>query len=283
MKSLTNKPITLRPFKPSHIRPRPVEFQFDPTIPKLWFCGSSITTHLLNGTNLFLPAFEGYMVRAMQSQIPYLQDAPLRSQLGGLLGQELHHSQAHQQYLEVLRQQGYRFEAYLGGITYFFNCVMPRLGMGFQLATIAGFEHMTASLAEISLHHNILEQMHPTMQALWEWHAAEELEHKEVAFDLFQARGGAYWQRVMGGVLGVFVVIGLMMAGMLLLAAQDAKFLSFKTLSDLNQLLFTKYRLILRSLQRIIPYFHPRFHPSQVDTHSFGEKAIARLTRAEGR
>jgi predicted metal-dependent hydrolase len=271
MKSLINKQLILRPFNPSHIRPRPVQFQFDSTIPKLWFCDSSITTHLLNGTNLFLPAFEAYMVGTMQSQISYLQDAALRSKLGGLLGQELHHSHAHQQYLEVLRQQGYRFEVYLSGVTYFFNRVMPRLGMGFQLATIAGFEHMTASLAEISLHHNMLEQAHPTMQALWEWHAAEELEHKEVAFDLFQSTGGTYWQRLVGGTFGVAVVIGLMTAGMLLLAAQDAGFLSFKTLSDLNRLLFTKYRLFPRSLQRIIPFFHPNFHPSQRDTHSYGE------------
>jgi predicted metal-dependent hydrolase len=115
-------------------------------------------------------------------------------------------------------------------------------------------------------------QAHPAMKTLWEWHAAEELEHKNIAFDLFKAIDGSYSRRVLGGVLGIAIVVSFMTTGMLLLAAQDSGFFSFKTLSDLNKLLLTEYRLIPRTLRHIIPYFQPNFHPSQRDDRHYGEQ-----------
>ncbi|MBD1856414.1 metal-dependent hydrolase [Leptolyngbya sp. FACHB-1624] len=41
-------------------------------------------------------------------------------------------------------------------------------------------------ISEVSLHHKILAEADPRMKALWEWHAAKELEYKSVAFELFQ-------------------------------------------------------------------------------------------------
>lgn len=269
---MNTPPLSLQPFNPKQISPRQVAFQLDDQIPRLWFRDSSIMTHLLNGTNLFLPAFEAYMVRTIQTQLRHLPDSALQSQTRGLIGQEVNHSQAHQQYNAVLRQQNYRFDPYLKMVDGLFERLMPRLGLPLQLAAIAGFEHLTASLSEVTLHHNILATAHPTMKALWEWHAAEELEHKAIAFDLFQAVAGSYWRRVLGGVLGIAIVVSLMTTGMFLLAAQDARFFSYKTLVDLNQLLFTEYRLIPRTLRHIVPYFHPNFHPAQRDDHDYGEQ-----------
>ena len=37
----------------------------------------------------------------------------------------------------------------------------------------------------------LLEGAHPAMVALWKWHAAEENEHKNVAFDVYKAAGGS--------------------------------------------------------------------------------------------
>jgi predicted metal-dependent hydrolase len=45
------------------------------------------------------------------------------------------------------------------------------------------------------------------VRALWTWHALEELDHKAVAFDVYQAAGGDYQRRV---VIMAFVTLGLM-------------------------------------------------------------------------
>ena len=39
--------------------------------------------------------------------------------------------------------------------------------------------------------------MDPQMLDFWRWHAAEELEHKSVAFDLFHRVGGGYLTRML--------------------------------------------------------------------------------------
>ena len=269
---MTINPTLLKPFNPQQITPRRIAFQFSSQIPRLWLRNSSIMTHLLNGMNLALPAFEAYMVHTVQGQLRHLHDPALRSQAKGLIGQEYNHSQAHQQYNEILRYQNYHFETYLAVVNWFLERLLPRLGVHLQLATIAGFEHLTTSLSEIVLHHSLMAQAHPVMKNLWEWHAAEELEHKNVAFDLFGAIEGSYWRRVLGGVLGIAIVVTFMTTGMLLLAAQDPGFLSFKTLSDLNKLLLTEYQLIPRTVQHIVPYFQPEFHPSQRDDRHYGEQ-----------
>ena len=146
------------------IHPRRVTFQFSTQIPRLWLRDSSILTHLPNGTNLFLSVFESYLVRTIQGQLRTLHDSELRSQVKGMLGQEINHSQAHQQYNEVLRQQGYQFETYLKCVQWFFDRLIPRLPLSLQLGIIAGFEHLTASISDVIFHHQLLAEADSTVQ-----------------------------------------------------------------------------------------------------------------------
>ena len=70
------------------------------------------------------------------------------------------------------------------------------LPASFQLAVTCALEHFTALMAHVLLSdERLLEGAHPTMAALWRWHAAEENEHKAVAFDVYKATGGSYFVR----------------------------------------------------------------------------------------
>ena len=56
-----------------------------------------------------------------------------------------------------------------------------------QLASTVCMEHITAILAEhVLTHPKILDAMHPAVRELIMWHAVEEIEHKAVAFDVYQ-------------------------------------------------------------------------------------------------
>lgn len=263
-----------RPFTPQQIRPRRVQFQFSQDIPKLWLQNSSVKTHFVNGINLFIGEFESFMVRTLRSHLPALQDSTFRQQMSGFIGQELSHSYVHSCYNQTLQEQGYRFAAYLKFTQFFFRQVLNRLGPIVGLSITAGFEHVTASLAETVLESSALRDAHPIMRSVWEWHAAEELEHQALAFECLQVRDRSYGLRCLGAVLGFAIVLGFSLSGMVLLVVQDPGWVRWKTIADAIDLFITGDRLLPRCFQRLLPYFQPNFHPNVWGTLHLGEQVL---------
>jgi predicted metal-dependent hydrolase len=60
------------------------------------------------------------------------------------------------------------------------------------LAITAALEHYTASIAETVLKHRdiYMKECREDMRQMFLWHAAEEIEHKSVAFDVFKDVAG---------------------------------------------------------------------------------------------
>lgn len=214
------------------------------------------------------------MVRILRSHLPALENPTFRQQMWGFIGQELSHSYVHTGYNQTLREQGYRFEVYLKFTQFFFQKVLNRLGPTLGLAITAGFEHVTASLAEIMLESNALKDAHPTMKSVWEWHAAEELEHQALAFECLQVCDRHYGLRCLGAFLGMAIVLFFSLSGMVLLAVQDPDLIRWKTASDAIDLFITGDRLLPRCLQKFLPYFKPNFHPNIQHTARLGEQIL---------
>jgi hypothetical protein len=266
-----------RPFDDHHVRPRRTWFTFPASIPRLWLGGSPIRTHFFDAINVFIPAFEELMVRVMKQQLRSVDDTALREQLRGFMGQEATHSKVHDQYNHNLRAHGYRFATYMKVADFVFEEVLERrIGVRLSLSAVAGFEHLTAVLAEVLLQSRMLDDAPPELRALYEWHAAEEIEHKTLAFDYLRAVGGRYPLRAAGGVLGAALVFGFILSGMFLLAAQDPGFVAPRTARDLRTLFFGEDRLLPRLLAGYARYFAPRFHPSQQDTRQYAEAVLGR-------
>ena len=58
-------------------------------------------------------------------------------------------------------------------------------------------EHFTALLAEQLLDdEHFVRQADPEMIKIWQWHALEELEHKSVAYDVYELIGNSRTERV---------------------------------------------------------------------------------------
>ena len=105
--------LKLKPFNPQKIRARKIKFQFSNEIPRLWHDNSLATTHFINAFGLLLPGFEAFMVRVLKTQLSNIKDSELESQIYGFIGQEANHGKAHNQYNQILREQGYKFDTWL--------------------------------------------------------------------------------------------------------------------------------------------------------------------------
>jgi predicted metal-dependent hydrolase len=267
-----------RPLDPAHLRPRRTAFSFPSSIPKYWLAGSPTQSHFFNAINLFVVAFEDFMVRVMRTRLPHLKDAPdIARQVRGFMGQEATHSYVHEKYLSNLKEQGYRIDRYLQAAEHIFTQWFEKwLGLRVSVAMISGFEHLTALLAELILDGRMMKDAQPFMAELWEWHAAEEIEHKEMAFELLKRTSRSYLLRALGGLLGGLVVAGFVGVGMVMLLRQDGELLRKRTWEDLKAMLFGPSRMAARGLALFFEYFRPGFHPSQRDTYYLAESVFQR-------
>ncbi len=124
----------------------------------------------------------------------------LREVVRGFIGQEATHRQLHGLFNAQLQQQGL-VNIWAGRIekraakareTLFSD---PDKGHLRELAVTAAYEHLTAILGHLALSHvdeegDFLAGVEEPLQTLWRWHAAEEIEHKSVAFELYTRLGG---------------------------------------------------------------------------------------------
>lgn len=216
------------------IRPRQVCFEWTAT-PLHWFPGDPMTTHLINVLHLLLPAGERWFVDVYRQALPGISDERLRADVRGFMGQEAVHARAHSAVLDHLREHGLETTAYTRRIEFLFNRLLGdrslpaplrRTWLRHRLAIVAAIEHFTCVLGEWAI---CCTQVYdeagadPVMLDLLRWHAAEEVEHRCVAFDAFQALGGRarYPLRVEGMLLAFPVMALLWYRGVRFLVRQD--------------------------------------------------------------
>jgi predicted metal-dependent hydrolase len=104
------------------------------------------------------------------------------------------------------------------------------------------------------------------MAALWRWHAAEENEHKAVAYDVYLAAGGNWRERVV--VMAVATVIFwarvLQQQGHLMHA--DGTLWSVGEWSALFRYLFVNPGGLRKLFLPYLAWYRPDFHPNDLDT-----------------
>jgi uncharacterized protein len=167
-------------------------------VPRHWFAGSAVATAISNGINMLFPDGERFFVRSVHHYLDQLDDDQLRAQVKAFFKQEGHHARAHDQLNDVLRAHGFELDGFLARYRAISGWIERRMPPKLNLSATAAAEHFTAILAEGSFERGVLDALHPQMQELLAWHAAEEIEHKAVAFDVLQKIDPSYALRMAG-------------------------------------------------------------------------------------
>lgn len=268
---------------------RAMGFPFDRSIRRFWLFGSPHATHLANGLNLLFPDGERFFIRSVKHYMDQVSDDPeLVERIRGFFGQEGRHGHEHERLNRILEQQGYDFEDFLKWYRRIaYELIEPNAPPALRLSVTAAAEHLTASLAHRALTRNLLDHAHPVVADLLRWHAAEEIEHKSVAFDVFQRVDGRYHVRA----LGMFAALGLLLffwqrATQDLLKqearrgtdlrgyGESAKLNpTFNAEGDERRELFTR---------AVLDYLRPDFHPDQIDDTALARGLLSSLGRVDG-
>lgn len=204
----------------SPIVPRDLDVDFT-QVPRHWMASNPTATAIANGVNLLFPHGERFFVRSVKHFLDRIDDPALRTAIKGFFGQEGRHAHAHDELNAILRAQGFEIDRFLGSYKRISSWIEAHTPPRLNLAVTAASEHFTAILAEGAFANNVLDKACPEMRQLLAWHAAEELEHKAVAFDVLQAIDPSYALRVTGLVYATAILGGFWLWGALALLRQE--------------------------------------------------------------
>lgn len=159
-------------------------------VPRDWHPKGAAVTAFWDQFSVFFPVGEAFFVRSVRHFLPRLDDPRLAADVAAFCAQEGHHAREHRAYNDHLQAQGLPIST-LEGVVRRLLGLSQRFSPTRQLAITCALEHFTSLMGEAVLSHEpLLAGAHPTMMKLWRWHAAEENEHRSVAFDVYQAIGG---------------------------------------------------------------------------------------------
>lgn len=153
-----------------------------------WLATDPVASDLVDALSLVFPAGERFFIRSVMAFADrYESDPELRARVRGFVGQEGRHGHEHDRMNRSIASRGHDVAAYLRFYErWMFGFVEPITPKAWRLASTAALEHMTATLAEVALTTPVLESAHPEIARMLRWHAAEEIEHRSVAFDVLQ-------------------------------------------------------------------------------------------------
>ncbi|MCJ0763929.1 metal-dependent hydrolase [Variovorax terrae] len=243
-----------------------------------WHGGDPFRSQYYNALSMSFPVGEQFFIDSVRAALKLLPEteahAPLRATIQGFIGQEATHRHIHGLYNAQLEKQGLvnRWQHWAS-----WRIAKTR---GFHplhdLAVTCAYEHCTAVFADGTLRHaSWFEAAEPRMRTLWRWHAAEETEHKAVAYDLYLALGGNHRWRVWwySYVLAVFAFDA--MRQTVLNLWRDGSLFKPRTWWGAATFFFGRDGQLWRCTGPLLAYYRRGFHPDQDGDRALAERWLA--------
>ncbi|CDO11070.1 FF domain-containing protein [Mycolicibacterium cosmeticum] len=193
------------------INARRVRFDWE-GVPLEYIPGQPYATHFWNVMHLVLPEGERAMADVFAQALRYIDDERLKEEVVGFVGQEATHASSHESFRDYLRAHNVEIAPVMRRIEFAVNRIFgdhgitgaaKRSWLSERLGIYAAAEHFTAVVGEWLLDNQAFDRVgvDPTMLDLLRWHGAEELEHRNVAFDAYQYVDGGYARRARTAVI----------------------------------------------------------------------------------
>ena len=280
--STTKKTSTSKAYNHEEIKVRRVNFIFNKDNPRFYYKNNPFSTHFINALHIVFPTGERFFVNSVLKHQKEITDDKLKKQVRNFCGQEGVHSAMHEKFWKILDENGYIIKGYENHIDKLLHKIIAKIEVegtrinNIDLTATVCLEHFTALFGhalfeQVELNQDIVPK---DMAELFQWHAAEEIEHKNVAFDVFQkVDKDEHIKRVtlmpiVTALLYFYLGIGTMM-----LMYQDRKYLKLtklpKQFYDFATGLFSDLHGDL--VKEYFSFFKKDFHPSFLNDYHFAE------------
>jgi uncharacterized protein len=182
---------------------RRIDFGFTPEMDRVFVKNDPKMSFTFLGAWIMLPYLEPYLIRTMRQALPHIRDAKLKEELKRFCAQEGEHFKQHAKANDIIRSLNPAYEA-LRPLEAELDEELKRFSkekpLKFNLAYAEGFESMTSAASRAQLEVGLYDRTDSPLADLAKWHVMEELEHRCVAFDVFEHVVGSYFYRMTTGV-----------------------------------------------------------------------------------
>ncbi len=159
-------------------------------VPRFWFGNDAFKTRIFDALSLTFPVGERYFIQSVRALRDKITDPDLQQRVSDFIKQEAQHGIAHDKMNEEMHKQGMPIEPFIEYLGGHFDYVLKKRSKQYNIAMTAAAEHLTALMADTFYSKKeTLTDAHPYVRALLAWHAIEEMEHRDVAFDVMQQVG----------------------------------------------------------------------------------------------
>lgn len=244
------------------IRVRDMHFALGERTPSRFCPGHPEFSHATNAFMAALPHLEPYFIHNIREAGGQVSDPALSAQIALFVAQEARHAQQHRTLNGVLAQRYPELPRLERDIKERLDRSRQQHSLGFRMAYTAGYEAITYQLVGFMMEerHVWLADADPDVLALLCWHGAEEVEHKSVAYDAFQAVHGGYVMRVVGLLAALVMTVRDIRRMVLYMLEVDGTARDRACLGRLRRVRLAFARGLLPRLRH---YFRPSYHPSR--------------------
>ena len=179
---------------------RKMPFEFPDSIAAHWNARRPEWSHMASGASLAMPFLEPYLIRTMRKACGVIESEDLKNEVKLYMGQEGQHFQQHRRFNDILIRHYPELAAVEAQMQAEFEELDRKRSLKFNMAYACGFETMALGIGHWLVRDRafLFAGSDTHVASLILWHFVEEIEHKSVAFDAYQAAYGNYFYRVFG-------------------------------------------------------------------------------------
>ena len=176
---------------------RKMPFEFPADIGAVFIDGDHKRSFDFIAGSLLLPHLEPYLNRSMKAAEKHVTDPVVAEGLDKFVRQEAQHYQMHKKFNETIRLAGFpKLEAFEKELSDDYHRFTNTKSLKFNLAYAEGFEALTMNVVKHLMEPNGFGDDLPPFMQMIEWHFVEELEHRTIAFDVYDHVFGDYLYRL---------------------------------------------------------------------------------------
>jgi predicted metal-dependent hydrolase len=179
---------------------RRMPFEFADDIDPVSIEGDPVQSFGLIASSLLLPHLEPYLIRSMKAAEKCVTDPKVLEGLKAFAAQEGQHYRMHMKFNATIRRSGFPgLDALEKELSDDYHRFTKTKSLRFNLAYAEGFEAFTMTVVKAMMEPDGFGENLPVFMQMFEWHFVEELEHRTVAFDVYDHVCGGYFYRLIVG------------------------------------------------------------------------------------